>query len=65
MSQSSLDGDSPSKPSQNNPFLTQISESRQAFDLFKKQAKKAGLITSDKSKLHAQTDYYDRYISKR
>jgi hypothetical protein len=44
-------------------FISAIGENRQAFQLFKESASKRGInISSPKSLMHQQQDYYERYI---
>ena len=48
-----------------NAFLTQLRESRQAFDVFKEQADKKGLLGKKVPLLHSQAEYYSKYIKNR
>ena len=54
---------SPEKSAQ--AFMTQLQESRQAFDVFKEQAERKGLCPRKPPLLHSQAQYYSRYIKNR
>ena len=45
-------------------FMGQLKESRQAFDIFREQAEKKGLIQK-MPLLHSQAQYYSKYIRNR
>ena len=60
---SNLKSLSPEKSAQ--AFMTQLQDSRQAFDLFKEQAEKKGLGPKKPPLLHSQAHYYRRYIKNR
>ena len=46
-------------------FMTQLKESRQAFDIFKTQAEKKGMLGKKVPLLHSQAEYYSKYIKNR
>ena len=54
---------SPDKSAQ--AFLTQLSESRQAFDIFRDEAKRKGFLSTKFSSKNHQHDYYEKYIKPR
>ena len=46
-------------------FMTQLKESRQAFDIFKTEAEKKGMLGKKVPLLHSQAEYYSKYIKNR
>ena len=45
--------------------MGQLKESRQAFDIFREQAEKKGLLGKKMPLLHSQAQYYSKYIKNR
>ncbi len=45
-----------------NLFITALSENKPAFDIFKTQARKIGLLGAQKPMIYEHRDYYERYI---
>ena len=54
---------SPEKSAQ--AFMTTLKESRQAFDIFKTEAEKKGMMGKKIPLLHSQAQYYSKYIKNR
>ena len=54
---------SPEKSAQ--AFLTQLKESRHAFDIFREEAEKKGFLGKKMPLLHSQAQYYSKYIRNR
>lgn len=46
-------------------FITQLKESRQAFDVFKTAAERKGFLGKKVPLLHSQAEYYTKYIKNR
>lgn len=45
-------------------FMTSIQDNKEAFDLFREKASRMGYLGRQKPLLHAQNDYYNKYISR-
>ena len=54
---------SPEKSTQ--AFMSQLKESRQAFNLFTEEVEKKGYMGKKMPLLHSQAHYYSRYIKNR